>query len=453
MFQRVLIANRGEIAQRILRACAELGIESVVIHSEADRDAPWLAGAGRTICVGPPPSADSYLNQDAVLQAAEQADCQAIHPGYGFLAENALFAARCSQQGITFVGPTSHAIRLMGNKSEAKRTMASCGLTTIPGSDGALADLGEAVAVARKLGYPVLLKPSAGGGGKGMRLCENEKQLEKAFPEAGLEAEKAFGDPTLYLEKQIVPARHIEFQVLCDAFGKAVHLGERECSIQRQHQKLIEESPSPVVDEETRRSVGRGVAQAVAGFGYVGAGTVEFLRGEDGSLYFMEMNTRLQVEHPVTEMLTATDIVVEQLRIAANERLRIRQEEVRFRGHAIEFRVNAEDPANGFRPDPGRIDGFAPPRTDLPDVELRWDSAVREGYRIPPYYDSLIGKLIVRGKDREETLTAAEGALASLRIEGVRTTLPLHLRVLGDAEFRAGRYDIGYLERNGSDHG
>jgi acetyl-CoA carboxylase biotin carboxylase subunit len=449
VFRRVLIANRGEIALRILRACRELGVETVVVHSEADRDAPWLEAAGRTLCVGPAAAPHSYLNQDAILQAAEQEDCQAIHPGYGFLAENATFAARCEQQGITFVGPPPQAIRLMGDKASAKQTMAAEGLPTIPGSEGVLADIEEGLVEAERIGFPVLLKASAGGGGKGMRHCADRAGLEQAFAEATLEADKAFGNPALYLEKFISGARHVEFQVLADAYGKGVHLGERECSIQRQHQKLIEEAPSPAVDEQARRTLGERVAAAVASFGYRGAGTVEFLRADDGSFYFMEMNTRLQVEHPVTEMLTGVDIVAEQFRIAANRPLELDPTGIGFDGHAIEFRINAEDPERGFRPDPGEISRFRPPAADVDGVTVRWDSAIREGYRIPPHYDSLIGKLIVRAGSRSAALEGGRCALRAMQIEGVRTTVGLHLRLLEDAGFCAGRYDIDYLTESG----
>jgi acetyl-CoA carboxylase biotin carboxylase subunit len=445
----VLIANRGEIALRIIRACRELGIEAAVAHSEADREAPWVAEADAPICVGPARADRSYLDAGAILQAAEQAECQAIHPGYGFLAENALFAARCEQQGISFIGPTADAIRRMGDKAEAKRTMAAAGLPTIPGSEGVLRDAEEARELARQAGYPVLLKASAGGGGKGMRRCDDENELEQAFAQASLEAEKAFGNAALYLEKFIAGGRHIEFQVLCDAFGNGLHFGERECSIQRKHQKLFEEAPSPAVDAATRRELGERVAKAVAGIGYRNAGTVEFLRDETGHFYFMEMNTRLQVEHPVTELITGVDLVAEQLRVAANCPLRLRQDEIAFDGMAMEFRINAEDPDAGFRPDPGLIESFSPPRVDARGVRVRWDSAIREGYRIPPHYDSMVGKLIVHGPDREATLRGADEALRSLRIEGVRTTIPLHLRLLQDEAFRAARYDVNFLETSG----
>ena len=445
MFRRLLIANRGEIALRIARACRGLGVESVVVHSEADRGAPWLRHADRTLCVGPARADRSYLDADSILQAAEQTDCQALHPGYGFLAENAVFAARCLQQGITFVGPPPAAIRAMGDKSLAKRTFVRAGLPTIPGSDGPVPDLAHARDEAARCGYPVLLKASAGGGGKGMRRCADETELESAFAEASLEAGKAFGDASLYLEKCIVGARHVEFQVLCDAYGHGIHLGERDCSIQRQHQKLVEESPSPAVDAATRDRLGEQVVAAVVAAGYVNAGTVEFLRDAAGEFYFMEMNTRLQVEHPVTEMVTGVDLVAEQLRIAANRPLALTQDTLSFSGHAIEFRINAEDPDDGFRPDPGEIREFTAVGDSVEGCRVRWDSAIEVGYRIPPHYDSLVGKLIVHGDDRTAALAGARAALAALRIDGVHTTVPFHRKLLNDPGFVAGDYDIQHL--------
>jgi acetyl-CoA carboxylase biotin carboxylase subunit len=442
VFRSVLVANRGEIALRIVRACRELGIRSVVAHSEADRGAPWLDAADAAVCVGPARADQSYLDADAILQAAEQSDCQAIHPGYGFLSENALFAARCEQQGLAFVGPPAHAIRAMGDKLRAKRTMTRAGLAAIPGSLDVLSGPEDARRVAAAVGFPVLLKARAGGGGKGMRRCASERELPSAFAEAALEAEKAFGDPALYLEKLVEGGRHIEFQILCDAFGGALHLGERECSIQRKHQKLIEEAPSPAVGERERDELGRAVARAVAGLGYRGAGTVEFLRDREGRFYFMEMNTRLQVEHPVTEMVTGVDLVVEQLRIAALHPLRHEQERVRLAGHAIELRINAEDPERDFRPDPGTIDALDLPPERLGPVRVRWDSAIRAGYRIPPHYDSMIGKLVVHGPDRSTAIEGAERALDALRIGGVRTTAAFQRRLLESPAFRSGVYDL-----------
>jgi acetyl-CoA carboxylase biotin carboxylase subunit len=380
-----------------------------------------------------------------VLQAAEQSECQAIHPGYGFLAENARFAARCEQQGLTFIGPGADAIRRMGDKLEAKKTMANAGLDVVPGSLDALRSVDDASRVADEIGYPVLLKATAGGGGKGMRRCEDASTLRRGYEEASREAEKAFGDATLYLEKFLEGGRHVEFQILADSFGAAVHLGERDCSIQRNHQKLVEESPSPVVDRRERSRLGERIASAVASIGYRNAGTIELLREKSGRFYFMEMNTRLQVEHPVTEAVSGVDLVVEQLRIAALHPLRLRQEDISFNGHAMEFRINAEDPDSGFRPDPGQIRKFEPPFASRADCSVRWDSAVEEGYRIPPHYDSMIGKLIVHGPDRGEALAAAREALLSLRIDGVRTTIPLHLRILEDRAFLDGDYDVGFL--------
>jgi acetyl-CoA carboxylase biotin carboxylase subunit len=447
VFRRVLIANRGEIALRIARACKTLGIETVCVHSEADRDGPWLDAMDERVCIGPARAELSYLDQDSILEAAEQRGCSAIHPGYGFLAENARFAARSEQHGLTFIGPGPSAIRTMGDKATAKDTLAAAGLPTIPGSDGIVDGVEQAAAVAGAVGYPVLLKAAAGGGGKGMRRADDRGGLARAFAESAREAEAAFGDGRLYLEKLIERARHVEFQVLCDGFGHGIHLGERECSVQRHHQKLIEEAPSPAVDAATRDRFGRRVADAVTAVGYRNAGTVEFLLAPDGAFYFMEMNTRLQVEHPVTELLTGVDIVVEQIRIAANEPLSRSQDDVAIRGHAIELRSNAEDPDAGFRPDPGRIERFVAPADAGSGIRVRWDSAVREGYRIPPHYDSLIGKLIVHGPDRIAAIDGARRALDSLVVLGVRTTAPLHRALLADERFRSGTYDVELLAR------
>ena len=441
MFRSVLIANRGEIALRVIRACKELGIRTVAVHSEADRTSPHLEHADRTVCIGGPRSADSYLNMEAIIQAAVQNECQALHPGYGFLAENALFSALCAQSKITFIGPPPHATRLMGDKAMARETMRGLGLDPIPGSDGTLRDLEHAREAALKIGYPVLLKASAGGGGKGMRIVNDERDLESAFNEASLEADKAFGNPALYLEKYIARGRHIEFQILADVFGNAIHLGERECSIQRSHQKLVEESPSPVIDADTRSKFGKKVTEAVAAVGYVNAGTVEFLRDEDGSLYFMEVNARLQVEHPVTEMVTGFDIVREQLRIAANCPLSANQDEIVMRGNAIEVRINAEDPDRGFKPDPGTIEEFEPPSFD----SVRIDTHVTPGYTIPPFYDSLICKLIGHAKSRDEAISTVKQALESFRIGGVKTTIPIHIEILTTEEFRKGIYSTRFI--------
>ncbi len=441
MFRSVLIANRGEIALRVIRACKELGIRTVAVHSEADRTSPHLEYADETVCIGGSRSAESYLNMETLIQAAVQSDCQALHPGYGFLAENSLFSSLCAQSKITFIGPPPGAVRLFGDKVRARETMKSLGLDPIPGTDGTVDNLKEASAAAEEIGYPVLLKASAGGGGKGMRIVNAGGDLEGAFNEASLEAEKAFANPALYMEKYISRGRHIEFQILADVFGNAVHLGERECSIQRSHQKLVEESPSPAVDEDTRKAFGEKVSRAVAAIGYVNAGTVEFLRDEAGNLYFMEMNARLQVEHPVTEMVTDFDIVKEQLRIAANCPLSITQDDVKMSGHAIEVRINAEDPDNGFKPDPGTITEFEPPCMD----SVRVDTHIKPGYTIPPFYDSLLCKLIGRGEDRAGAISTVKQALEGFNIKGVKTTIPIHIEILSSEEFRKGDYNTSFI--------
>jgi len=451
LFRRILIANRGEIAQRIIRACRALDVESVVVFSEADRDAPWVASADLAICIGPARSAASYLDGASILIAAEQSDCQAIHPGYGFLSENARFAAQCRQMGIAFIGPPPAAIRKMGDKAIARQTMQALGVPTLVGSSGVLSGLDEAREVATRVGFPVLLKAVSGGGGKGMRRCADADELERGFAEATLEAGTAFGDSSLYLEKFLTSARHVEFQIVVDARGRAIHLGERDCSIQRKHQKLVEESPSPVVSDDVRRKLGKRVADACAALGYRGAGTVEFLRDSDDRYYFMEMNARLQVEHPVTEMVYGVDLVVAQFRIASGQALDPAMvaagNETRPQRHAMEFRINAEDPVREFAPDPGVIEGLRLPPKQIDGAEVRWDSAVVEGYRIPPHYDSMIGKLIVSGKDREATLAASRKALDAMRITGVHTTIPFHRRLLEDGAFCRGEFDIEFLQR------
>ncbi len=443
MFRRILVANRGEIAARVLKACHDLGVETVAVHSTADASSPHLRLAGRTICIGPAQAARSYLDMDAILQAAEQTECQAIHPGYGFLAENALFAERCESQRITFIGPTPRLIRLMGDKVEARRTMKAAGVPTIPGSEGIVADARVAARAAVEVGYPVFLKAAAGGGGKGMRLCEDDVSLKRGFTQAANEAEKAFGNAALYLEKAIMGGRHIEFQIVCDAYGGAAHLGERECSVQRHHQKLVEESPSPAMDRATRETLGARVTSTLAGLGYRNAGTVEFLRDAGGSLHFMEMNTRLQVEHPVTEAVTGIDLVKEQIRVAANEPLSFAQKEIELTGHAVECRINAEDPDNEFKPSPGTITRFEIPRGVRVDTHI---AAGEGGCTVPPYYDSLIAKMIAHGPDRRAAIAAARTALREFRIEGIITTLPLHLRILEQPSFLKGDYDLGLLD-------
>ena len=449
MFQRVLIANRGEIAARIVRACRELGIETVAVHSEVDADAPWLADATKTVCLGPAAAARSYLDAAAILQAAEQTECGAIHPGYGFLSENAAFSARCAQHGIAFIGPGPRAMRRMGNKLDAKRTMAAAGVPVIPGSLDPIDSPAQAAELAAGLGYPVLIKATAGGGGKGMRRCDDPRDLPRAVSEARLEADKAFGNGELYLEKYLEGGRHVEFQILADGYGNAIHLGERECSIQRHHQKLVEESPSPVVSPDERSGLGARAAAAAVSFGYVSAGTLEFLRAPDGAMYFMEMNTRLQVEHPVTEMVTGIDLVKAQLQIAAGEPLAVDQGQVAFNGHAVEFRINAEDPERGFRPDPGLVTAVVPPSVSRPGASVRWDAGVAAGWRVPSHYDSLIGKVIVHAPTRTDAIAAAKEALGSLRVDGIKTTISLHRRLVDDAGFACGAYDVAHLVRSG----
>jgi len=449
LFHRVLIANRGEIAARVLRACRDLDLETVAVHSEIDANAPWLAGATRTVCLGPAAAARSYLNADAILQAAEQTEAGAIHPGYGFLSESAVFAARCAQHGITFIGPSPSAIGRMGDKIAAKRTMAEAGVPVIPGSLEPVASVAAATGLASAVGYPVLLKARAGGGGKGMRRCDDATALARGYAEASLEADKAFGNAELYLEKYLDGGRHIEFQILADAYGNVIHLGERECSIQRSHQKLVEESPSPALDPKERAELGARAARAAASFGYVNAGTLEFLRAADGGMYFMEMNTRLQVEHPVTEMVTGIDLVRSQLAIAARAPLAVRQDDVAFSGHAIEFRINAEDPDRNFRPDPGLVTDVTAPSVTRRGATVRWDAGVAAGWRVPSHYDSLIGKVIVHAPTRAEAIAASREALRSLRIVGIATTIPLHLRLLDDEAFVRGDYDVQHLARRG----
>jgi len=446
MFKRVLIANRGEIALRVIRACRSLGIATVAVHSEADAQSPHLDEADARVCIGPAKSAQSYLDMEAIIQAAVQHDCCAIHPGYGFLSENALFAELCEQAKMSFIGPPGGAIRAAGDKATARETMRAAGLPVIPGSVGTLPDPRAGRALAATIGYPVLLKATAGGGGKGMRRVNAPEEFDAKYAEASLEAEKAFNNPGLYLEKYIVDGRHIEFQVMGDAYGRVVVLGERECSAQRRHQKLVEESPSPVMTAELRRGFAERLPVALRGIGYRNAGTVEFFRDGSGHLYFMEVNARLQVEHPVTEMVTGHDLVAEQIRVAANEPLPYGQEDLVLEGHAIECRVNAEDPFDGFRPCPGVVSEFAPP-AEIPGVQVRVDSHVRPGYRIPIYYDSLIAKLIVRGPDREAAREGMIRALEAFHVGGVKTTIPVHLKIMRSRDFAAGEYDTGFIER------
>lgn len=444
MFRRVLVANRGEIASRIIRACHAVGAEAVAVYSEADAESPHLDEADERICIGPAPAGASYLNQDAILEAAQITGCQALHPGFGFLSENALFATRCEQQKLTFIGPSPRVIRAMGDKATARRTMQAAGVPVLPGSEDILDSPEQAAALAAEIGYPVLLKATAGGGGRGMRRCDDEAELHKAFAEASAEASAAFGDGSLYLEKFIVGGRHIEFQVLADTWGNVIHLGERECSIQRNHQKLLEEAPALGMTDQLRSEVGEAIRRAMIDIGYVGAGTVEFLMDQSGELTFLEMNTRLQVEHPVTELVTGIDIVAWQLKIAAGQRLTIKQDDVRLNGHAIEIRINAEDPSQGFRPMPGVLKRLEWPENSH-NGPVRIESHVVEGYRIPSNYDSMIGKLIVHGSDRADAIAKLHAALTTLKIEGVPTTLRLHQAIVADELFTAGGYNCQFL--------
>ena len=445
--KKLLIANRGEIALRIHRACHEMGIKSVAVHSTADAEAMHVRLADEAICIGPPAAADSYLNIPNIISAAEISGADAIHPGYGFLSENARFAEIVEAHGLLFVGPKPEHIRIMGDKVEAKRTAGALGLPLVPGSDGAISDVAEAKALAAEIGYPVIIKAASGGGGRGMKVCQSEDQLETLMQQAGTEAKAAFGDATVYLEKYLGNPRHIEFQIFGDGKGNAIHLGERDCSLQRRHQKVLEEAPSPVITAAERARMGGIVASAMADMGYRGAGTIEFL-WENGAFYFIEMNTRLQVEHPVTEMITGMDLVREQIRIAEGYPLSVRQEELEFRGHAIECRINAED-ARTFAPSPGLVTGFHAPG----GMHVRVDSGLYAGWRVPPYYDSMIAKLIVYGRTREGCLMRLRRALEEFVVDGVKTTIPLHQALLDDPEFQRGDYTIKWLEEWLKDQG
>ncbi len=445
MFQKVLIANRGEIALRVIRACHELGVQTVAVYSEADRESLHVRFADEDVCIGGPAAADSYLNIPRIIAAAEVTGAEAIHPGYGFLAENAEFCEICSRSGLVFIGPTPEQIRAMGDKATARRTMMEVGVPTVPGSEGIVEGVDEAVRVAREIGFPIMIKASAGGGGKGMRVSKDAESFPKLLNAAQVEAKAAFGNPGVYLERCILKPRHVEFQVFGDQEGRVVHLGERDCSIQRRHQKLVEEAPSPALDEEMRGRMGDSAVKAAQAIDYVGAGTVEFLVDEAGEFYFMEMNTRIQVEHPVTEVTTGFDLVKEQIRVAAGEPLSFRGngEGVRHRGHAIEFRINAEDPDRNFAPAPGTITTFHPPGG--PGVRL--DTHVYTGYRVPPYYDSLLAKLIVSGSSRAEAILRAQHVLDQFIIEGVATTLPFLRQIVEDDHFVRGEVDTGFVAR------
>ena len=438
--EKVLIANRGEIALRIHRACHEMGIKTVAVHSTADAEAMHVRLADQAICIGPPPASDSYLNIPAIISAAEISHADAIHPGYGFLSENARFAEIVESHNIVWIGPNPEHIRTMGDKIAAKRAAGALGLPLVPGSDGAIDDVGEAKKIAAEAGYPVIIKAASGGGGRGMKVVHSPAELETQMQQAGSEAKAAFGDATVYLEKYLGNPRHIEIQVFGDGNGNAIHLGERDCSLQRRHQKVLEEAPSPVLSSEERERIGGICAKAMADMGYRGAGTIEFL-WENGEFYFIEMNTRLQVEHPVTEAITGLDLVREQIRIADGHPLTLRQQDVKFRGHAIECRINAEDPRT-FAPSPGMVRQYHAPG----GMNVRVDSGLYAGYRVPPYYDSMIAKLIVYGTSRQGAIRRLRRALEEFVIEGMKTTIPLHQRLIEDPEFQAGAYTIKWLE-------
>jgi acetyl-CoA carboxylase biotin carboxylase subunit len=439
--RRVLVANRGEIAVRVLRACKELGLETVAVYSEADADSLHVRMADRAVCIGHSPSAQSYLLADRLVGAAVAYGADAIHPGYGFLSEKAPFAELCAKGGVTFVGPGPEVIRMMGDKIEARRIARDSGVPTTPGSDGAVADRAEAMRIAHEIGFPVLLKASAGGGGRGMRIVERAEDMERLLGEAMGEAAVAFGDPSIYVERYLTRVRHIEIQVLGDG-KRVVHLGERDCSIQRRNQKLVEEAPSPALDPDVRMKIGEAAVKLCEHVSYASAGTVEFIYDEDsGDWYFMEMNTRIQVEHPVTEMVTGVDLVKEQLRIAAGEGLALRQQDVLSRGHAIECRINAEDHTRGFAPSPGRIQEYIAPG----GPGVRVDSHMRTGYEVPPFYDSLLAKVICWGRDREEAIARMLRALGEMRVEGVPTTIPFHAQLMAHEQFRAGRFNTRFV--------
>ena len=441
MFDKILIANRGEIALRVLRACKELGIPTVAIHSTADADAMHVRFADESVCVGPPPSKDSYLNIPAILSACEITGADAVHPGYGFLSENARFAEILDDHGVQFIGPKAAHIRLMGDKIEAKRTARMLGVPVVPGSEGSVSSDGEADKIASEIGYPVLIKAAAGGGGRGMKIARSAMELSTALATARAEANTNFGDDAVYIEKYLEKPRHIEIQVLGDGNGKAIHLGERDCSLQRRHQKVWEEGPSPALNQQMRDRIGETVAEAMRKLGYLGVGTVEFLY-EDGQFYFIEMNTRIQVEHPVTEMITDIDLIFEQIRAAAGNDFMLKQSDIKFDGHAIECRINAENPVS-FRPSPGKILHYHPPG----GLGVRIDSAVYQGYSIPPYYDSLVGKLIVHGKTRTECLMRLKRALDEVVVDGIETTLPLFRALVREKDIIDGNYHIHWLEQ------
>lgn len=443
MFDKILIANRGEIAVRIIRACREMGIESIAVYSEADKNALHTQLADRAVCIGPAKSSDSYLNMQNIISAACLTGAQAIHPGFGFLSENSVFASLCRECNIKFIGPDAETIDLMGNKANARGLMQSADVPVTPGSDGVIETSAQALELAEKFGYPVMLKASAGGGGKGIRIVREKDELEDAFDSAKAEAKAAFGDDSMYMEKLIEHARHIEVQILADEYGNVVHLGERDCSMQRRNQKVLEEAPSAAIDEQTRQRLGEAAVRAVKASKYKNAGTIEFLYSKkDNSFYFMEMNTRVQVEHPVTEMVTDIDIIKEQIRIAAGERLSFSQNDVNISGHSIECRINAEDPENGFMPSPGTINYLLMPGGGN---GLRIDSAVYAGYTIPPYYDSMIAKVITKGKTRNEAIIKMRRALSEFVIEGIKTNIDFQLELLNNKDYLKGDFDTSFI--------
>lgn len=442
MFKKVLVANRGEIALRIIRACREMGIASVSVYSEADRDSLHVHAADEALCIGPAPSSQSYLNESRIIAAAEVTGADAIHPGYGFLAENARFAEICEDCRITFIGPSADAIRRMGDKSEAKTTAKSAGCPTVPGSDGPVEDAETGLAIADKIGYPVMVKASAGGGGKGMRMVPSRDKFVQSFNTARAEAQSAFNNGEVYIEKCIIRPKHVEVQILGDRHGNVIHLGERDCSIQRRHQKLIEEAPCPVLTEELRQAMGEAAVRAAKAVNYVGAGTIEFLLDKDGNFYFMEMNTRVQVEHPITEEVTGIDIVREQILVASGEKLAYKQKDIKLLGHSIECRINAEDPARNFMPSPGKVLAFVP----AGGLGVRVDSACYADYSIPPFYDSMIAKLIVHDQTRDRAIARMRRALREFVVDGVKTTIPLHLEVMDNELFNKGDFGTDFLE-------
>jgi len=446
MFNRILVANRGEIAQRIFRACREMGIETVAVFSEADRGAAYLGGANEAYCVGPPRTTDSYLKIDRIISAAEIGNVQAIHPGYGFLAENAHFAEICRSCQIEFIGPSHEAMQLLGDKNAARALAKKSDVPTVPGSDGLIDSEAQALAIAHEIGFPVLIKASAGGGGRGMRVALNDLALKSALQQARAEAGAAFGNDEIYLEKYVAHPRHVEVQILADTHGNVVHLWERDCTMQRRHQKLLEESPSPRLNPETRRAMCDAAVRLVKAANYTNAGTVEFIVDEQGNHYFIEVNARIQVEHPVTEMITGIDLIKSQIRVAAGEPLPFTQDDITARGAAIECRINAEDSECGFRPAPGVITRFIPPG----GFGVRFDSHIHAGYEVSPYYDSLIGKLIVHQPTRQEAIACMRRALSEMRIEGIKTTIPLLLKILAHTDFVDGRVDTTFIERTWS---